>query len=233
MLRFLVLCFALAWGASSASAQTVYPDELPDDADSGPNERERAIEAARPVRPTPIDATDPDLPVYFRLMFGAGGAFSGSLDDALATHGYARSPILFDVSASIAGRATSWLWFGGRFGAHGRGWARRDDLPAATATGYDLLGFVHLRAQLGRVFELGGMVGGGVGLGVLVLNQTATVGVWPRMMLGGELGFRLTRGMRLLGHVELNYFPLFDLDRYGSDLELSGITGSLALEVRL
>lgn len=233
MARLTCLVLALSFWVATAHAQTVYPDELPDEASSGPSERERLAEAARPTRPTATDYSDPELPVYFRIMFGVGGAFDASLDDALATHGFARSPILFGTSASIAGRLASWLWLGGRVGAHGRGWARRDGLPAATATGYDLLGLIHLRAQLGRVFELGGMVGGGLGVAVLVINDTPTVGAWPRMMVGVELGLRVATGMRILLHGELNYFPIFDLDRYGSDLDLSGGTVSLVAEVRL
>jgi hypothetical protein len=233
MARLTCLVLALCFAEATAHAQTVYPDELPEDADAGPNERERLAEAARPARPIAQDYSDPELPVYFRIMFGLGGAFNASLDEALATHGFARSPILFDLSTSIAGRVLSWLWLGGRVGAHGRGWARRDGLPAATATGYDLLGIIHLRAQLGRVFELGGMVGGGLGVGVLVINDVPTVGAFPRAIVGAELGLRLTTGMRLLLHGELSYFPIFDLDRYGSDLEFSGGAVSLVLEVRL
>lgn len=222
----------LAGASQAASAQTRFDEELPEDADSGPNERERAIAATRPVRPS-FDATDPDLPVYFRLSFGAGGAFGASLDDALATHGFARSPLFFTGNLTIAGRALSWLWFGGRIGAHGRGWNRRDGLPAAQATGFDLLAIAHLRVQLGRVFELGGMVGGGFGVALLSINDQVSTGGSPRLMVGAELGLRVARGARILLHGELNYFPWFDLDRYGSDLDFGGGSLSLVVEVRL
>jgi hypothetical protein len=227
-------CAALpdALSPQGAMAQRRFDEELPEEASAGPGERARALEAARPPRPN-VDYSDPDLPVYFRIGFGAGGAFESSLDDALATHGFARSPLFFVGDVSIAGRALSWLWFGGRVGAHGRGWARRDGQPAAHATGYDLLGLAHLRFQLGRVFELGGMVGAGVGFAVLVLNDHPTPGVWPRLMGGAEIGIRVARGMRVLLHGEINYFPLFDIDRYGSDLELGGGSVSLVIEVRL
>lgn len=223
---------ALAFPAS-AGAQARFPDELPDEADSGPNERERALAASRPERPR-IDYSDPELPVYFRIGLGGGGVFeNSSLDDTLATHGFARSPAFFRADVTIAGRALSWLWFGGRIGATGRGWGRRDGLPAAQATGFDLLAIAHLRFQLGRVFELGGMVGGGIGLAVLAINDQPTVGPAPRIMGGLEIGLRLGYGTRVLLHGEVNYFPFFDLDRYGSDLELGGGSVSLILEVRL
>jgi hypothetical protein len=218
--------------AGSASAQTRFDEELPEEATSGPNERERAIAASRPARPS-VDYTDPELPVYFRIAFGAGGAFNASLDDALATHGFARSPLFFAGDLTIAGRAFSWLWFGGRVGTHGRLWNRRDGLAPAQATGFDLLALAHLRFQLGRLFELGGMVGAGVGLALLSINDQVTASPWPRMMVGLELGLRIARGTRILVHGEVNYFPAFDLDRYGSDLELGGASLSLALEVRL
>lgn len=229
------LCaLALVAGAvpARASAQTRFADELPDEADSGPNERERALAASRPDRPH-IDYSDPELPIYFRIALGGGGTFDSSLDDTLATHGFARSPAFFRADVTIAGRALSWLWFGGRIGATGRGWGRRDGLPAAQATGFDLLAIAHLRFQLGRVFELGGMVGAGVGMAVLTINDQATVGPAPRLMGGLEIGLRLGYGTRVLLHGEVNYFPYFDLDRYGSDLELGGGSVSLVLEVRL
>lgn len=229
-----LVCAALvdALAPGSAGAQRRFDEELPEEADAGPGERARTLEAARPPRPN-IDYSDPDLPVYFRIAFGAGGAFESSLDDALATHGFARSPLFFAGDVTIAGRAESWLWFGGRVGAHGRGWGRRDGQPAAHATGYDLLGLAHLRFQLGRVFEIGGMFGAGLGLAVLVINDQPTAGIWPRLMGGAEIGIRVSRGIRVLLHGEVNYFPLFDIDRYGSDLELGGGSLSLVIEVRL
>jgi hypothetical protein len=226
---------ALGLGAmpSRVSAQTRFADELPDEADSGPNERERAVAASRPDRPH-IDYSDPELPVYFRIGLGGGGVFeNSSLDDTLATHGFARSPAFFRADVTVAGRALSWLWFGGRIGATGRGWGRRDGLPSAQATGFDLLAIAHLRFQLGRVFELGGMVGAGIGVAVLTINDQPTVGPAPRLMGGLEIGLRLGYGTRVLLHGEVNYFPYFDLDRYGSDLELGGGSVSLVLEVRL
>ncbi len=232
-----VLCAALAsvivGSAAPLAAQTRFDEELPDEADSGPSERERVLATSRPEQPR-IDYSDPELPVYFRIGLGGGGVFEqSSLDDALATHGYARSPAFFRADVSIAGRALSWLWFGGRIGATGRGWGRRDGLAAAQATGFDLVAFAHLRFQLGRVFEIGGMVGGGVGLAILTINDHPTVGPAPRLMGGLEIGLRLGYGTRVLLHGEVNYFPLFDLDRYGSDLELGGGSLSLILEVRL
>ena|GEM_PF-2932733 len=238
----LCACFVASGGAmvvlatlvtpTQVRAQTRFADELPDEADSGPNERERALAASRPERPH-VDYSDPELPVYFRIGLGGGGTFDSSLDDTLATHGFARSPAFFRADVSVAGRALSWLWFGGRIGATGRGWGRRDGLPAAQATGFDLLAIAHLRFQLGRVFELGGMIGGGIGMAVLTINDQASVGPAPRLMGGLEIGFRLGYGTRVLLHGEINYFPYFDLDRYGSDLELGGGSLSLILEVRL
>jgi len=233
MARLVALALALSLWGGTALGQRVYPEELPDEASAGPSEAERLARAATPARPPRTDYSDPNLPVYFRVGFGVGGAFSASLDDVLAAHAFARSPILFQANVSLAGRIFPWLWLGGRLGATGRGWARRDGLPAASATGYDLLGLIHFRGQLGRIFELGGMLGGGLGVGALVLNDVATIGAAPRLMVAAELGFRIDTGIRLLVHGEIGYFPLFDLDRYGSDLDLGGGTLSVVLEARL
>jgi hypothetical protein len=233
MIRVLGLTLWLSLWAGTALGQRVFPEELPAEASAGPSEAERLARGATTVRPLRPDYSDPHLPVYFRVGFGLGAAFSASLDEALASHAFARSPILFQANVAIAARIFPWLWLGGRLGATGRGWARRDGLPAASATGYDLLGLVHFRGQLGRIFELGGMLGGGLGVGALVINDVASFGATPRLMVAAEVGFRVDTGIRILLQGELGYFPLFDLDRYGSDLDFGGGTLSVVVEARL
>ena len=77
------------------------------------------------------------------------------------------------------------------------------------------------------------MVGAGAGIAVLTINDHPSAGPAPRLMGALEIGLRLAPGARVLVHGEVNYFPWFDLDRYGSDLELGGGSVSLVLEVRL
>ena len=79
----------------------------------------------------------------------------------------------------------------------------------------------------------GSRVGAPVHLGFFAALRRLGLRSSGRRASLGRHGLRIARGTRILVHGEVNYFPAFDLDRYGSDLELGGASLSLALEVRL
>jgi hypothetical protein len=210
-------------------------DELPDGASSGPSLVERQAAARRGEvigRPSGPDPSDPDLPVSMQLMVGGGGAVQvTSLDLALRSHDYGTPAGFFTVDATLAGRVLDWLWIGGRLGGRGRFYTRNDG-PGGQAGAFDVMAVVQTRFQLGRLVELGVMVGGGGALVGLLLRGQLAAGVWPRLTAGVHLGLRVARGVRIIARFAWDYCTLFDMDRYGSDIELGGPTGALGIEVR-
>lgn len=235
-MRWLVLSTLLVATAvpSAVLAQSrTFPDELPEDATSGPHfDPARARGPGGITLPRP-DPSDPSLPVALSVHIGVGYAMPSSIDRALATHLYADQDggVMMTGDFQLTYRALDWLWLGGRFGFRGRGWGRNGD-AGAEAGGFDLLGIVHVRGQLGRIFELGAMLGGGGGIAGLSLNGQTTVGASPRLTVSAEIAFRLTTGVRLQIRATWDYFPWFDLDRFGHDLDLGGPSVAAGFEVR-
>ncbi len=221
--------------ARDRTAQDPSADELPEGASSGPSLAERQAAARRGQvigRPSGPDPSDPDLPVSMQLMIGGGGIIQpGSLDLALRSHDYGTPGGFFTADATITGRAADWLWLGGRFGGRGRFYTRNDG-PGGHASAFDLMAVVHARFQLGRVFEIGLMVGAGAAVVGVMLRDVLSAGVWPRLTGGVQLGLRIGRGLRIVARFAWDYCTLFDIDRYGSDLELGGPSGALGIEVR-
>lgn len=208
-------------------------DELAE-VSSGPSLVAREAAARRGQRidlPGP-DTTDADLPVALRLFLGGGSTLAAtSLDLALRSHDFGAPQGLYMGDISILGRALEWLWIGGRLGGRGRVFPRNDG-TGGDAGGVDLLALVELRFQLGRVFELGAHVGGGGGVAALRIRHDVAVSVVPRVTAGIHLAFRVSRGFRLFLRGAYDYFPWFDMDRYGDDLDLGGLSGAIGLEVR-
>lgn len=229
------LSAALAPARAGAQSRT-FPEELPEEATSGP--RFDPARAARSVtlaseaggRPDP---SDPALPVALAFLVGVGYAMPSSIDDALATHLYAdlNGAAVVTGDFQVTYRALEWLWLGGRFGFRGRTWGRDVSSPAH-AGGFDLMAILHLRGQLGRVIDFGGLVGAGMGIVGLALNDTVSVGPAPRLSGGAELGFRLAPGARIVLRASWDFFQWFDLDRFGHDLDLGGPTIAAGLEIR-
>lgn len=221
--------------ARSRTAQDPSLEELPDDARSGPSLAERQAAARRGEvigRPTGPDPNDPDLPVSMQLMIGGGGIVQqSSLDLALRSHDYGTPGGLFAADATISGRLLDWLWLGGRFGGRGRFYTRNDG-PGGHASAFDLMMVLETRFQLGRVVELGVMAGAGAGLVAVLLRDQVSAGVWPRLTAGAHLGLRVAHGVRIVVRFSWDYCTLFDIDRYGSDVELGGPMGALGIEVR-
>jgi hypothetical protein len=210
-------------------------DELPDDASSGPSLVERQAAARRGEvigRPSGPDPNDPDLPVSMLLMLGGGGVIDpSSLDLALRSHDYGTPGGFFAGDVSITGRVLDWLWLGGRFGGRGRFYTRNDG-PGGSAGAFDLMAVVQTRFQLGRIVEIGVMAGAGAALvGVLLRNQLSA-GVWPRLTAGVHIGMRIAHGVRIVARFSWDYCTIFDIDRYGSDVELGGPAGAIGIEVR-
>ncbi len=229
------LALALVPGALSAQSRT-FPEELPDEATSGP--RFDPARAARAVALAGVsgarsDPADPDLPVALAFHLGVGYAMPSSIDRALATHLYADQSggPMVTGDFQLTYRALDWLFLGGRFGFRGRGWGR-DGEAGAQAGGFDLMAMLHVRGQLGRIFNLGAMVGAGGGVVGLLLNRNVALGVAPRLSGGVEIGFRLGRGVRLEIRGSWDFFPWFDIDADGHDLDLGGPSVAVGLEVR-
>lgn len=236
-IRALVVTLALGLAPAGLAAQArTFPEELPDDAESGP--RFDPARARRAVSTATVDgarpeASDPQVPVAFAFHFGVGYAMPSSIDRALATHLYSdqNGGVLVTGDFQLTYRVLEWLWLGGRLGFRGRGWGR-DGAAGAHAGGFDLLGIIHLRSQVGRVFSLGAMLGGGGGAAGLLLNEAITIGASPRITGGVEIGFRLGTGIRLEIRGSWDYFPWFDIDRFGHDIDLGGPSVAAGLEVR-
>jgi hypothetical protein len=203
---------------------------------SGPTlaERERAARRGHPYdRPTyEVDASEPDLPVHVTLAAGGGATVvSCALDTALVSHDYAVSSAFYLGDVTVLGRIFDWLSIGGRFGGRGRTFVRNDG-PGGSAGGVDLQLIVMARAQLGRVIDLGVHVGGGGAVVGIALHDQAANGIAPRLTAGVHVGFRLSRGVRIMLRGAYDFFRWFSADRYGDDLELGGVSGALGIEVR-
>ncbi len=177
------------------------------------------------------DATDPELPVALSFFGSVGVVMDSSYDLALQSHAYGPgSPnVLFD--GSLTYRVTSWLYLGGRVGARGRGWIRRDGEYAMT-TGVDAMAIAHGRVHLGPVIDLGLVLGGGLGVAGVTLHSDTTLGVAPRLHASLQFGFRLARGFHIFVRGAWDYFPWNDLDAGGRDIDLGGPYFGLGLEVK-
>jgi hypothetical protein len=77
------------------------------------------------------------------------------------------------------------------------------------------------------------MVGAGAAVVGLLLHDVLTAGVFPRLTAGVQLGVRISRGARIVARFSWDYCALFDIDPYGSDIELGGPAGAIGVEVRL
>lgn len=210
-------------------------EELPEGADSGPAilvpRRELTAEEARRERERNFDPTEPHMPGVFQLFVGIGAALDSSLDGALAAHRYGDSPLVVLGDVSFLGRVTEWLYVGGRLGGRGRGWGSNDTSPAV-AGALDVMAIAHLRAYLGRIVDIGAVLGLGVGWAGLTIQGAASTGLAPRVHGSAVIAFRLGAGVRLAARFGWDWFSMYDLDRYGHDLELGGPSLALGFEVR-
>jgi hypothetical protein len=212
-------------------------EELPEDATARPPEEPHdppaylSAEDQRRWRARHYDATEPSLPAIIQISGGIAAALDSSLDQALVTHRYGSSPAIAIADVTFLGRATEWFHVGGRIGGRGRGWGANDTSPAV-AGGLDVLAIAMARAYLGNVVDIGAMVGVGIGWGGLSLQSGGATGFAPRVHGAAMVGFRIDRGVRFQARFAFDWFAIYDIDRYGSDLELGGPSLSLGLEVR-
>ncbi len=177
------------------------------------------------------DASDGALPTAFLLFAGIGGVLPSSYAGALQAHAFGASSPNIAIDAALTYRLSENFFLGGQVGGRGHGWLRRDGI-AATAMGLDAMALLHLRFQLGRVIDLGAMVGVGAGLvGVQLYDATTLAGAF-RVSGSILLGARVMPGCRVFLKGTWDYFGASDIDRYGSDVELGGPMLSLGLEVR-
>jgi hypothetical protein len=229
--------------AAPTSAPSAPPAAAPDEpggeldprATSGPPFGSRgAVHQSEPMAMRRVgqpDAIDPELPVALSFFASLGAVMSSSYDDAIRSHAFGQSSPTIAMDGSITYGVTRWLHLGGRLGARGRGWIRRDG-EFAMASGIDLLGIAHARLHLGPVIDLGIVLGGGVGMTGLSVHQTTVLGVAPRLHGAVQFGFRLARGFHLFIRGAWDYFPWNDIDRYGSDVDLGGPFVGIGFEVK-
>lgn len=221
--------------SAAAAASVEAPDELPEGADSGPAilvpRRELTAEEQRRERERSYDASEPLLPTVFQLFVGGGAPLDSSFDVALASHRYGDSPLMLIGDATLMTRIASWLWLGGRVGMRGRGWGRNDG-PPAVAGGLDALAVAHVRAHLGPIVDLGVVLGAGLGWGGASIQGAGTWAFAPRLSGYLQAGFRVAQGARIGARVGWDWFSMYDLDRYGSDLELGGPVLAIGFELR-
>lgn len=202
-------------------------DEFPEGVGFGPPQSER-----QRASPPQDDATEPALPHVVQIHVGLGVALGSSLDEALVAHRYGDSRVVVAGDITFAGRMTEWLHLGARVGARGRGWASAETEPAL-AGGVDALALGHARGQLGRVVDIGLQLGIGIGWAGLSVQHGSASGFAPRLHGSGIVGFRFAPGARLMVRFAWDWFSVYDLDRYGSDLDLGGPSAAVGLEVRV
>lgn len=209
--------------------------ELDPEARSGPPFGSRAaVQQSEPMAMRRVglpDAVDPDLPVALSFFASLGVVMPSSYDAAIQSHAYGASSPTLAMDGSITYGVTRWLHLGGRVGARGRGWLRRDG-DYAMAAGIDALAIAYGRIHLGPIIDLGIVLGGGIGIASLSVHRSTLVGVTPRLHGALQFGFRLARGFHLFVRGAWDYFPWNDLDRFGSDIDLGGPLVGLGLEVK-
>lgn len=211
------------------------PEELPEGADLGPPLSERAPlltpEEQRRARLRNYDPTEPEHPVALQLALGIGAALDSSLDAALAAHRYGESPLIFQGDVSLLARISEWLYLGGRLGGRGRGWLSNVEEPVS-AGAIDAMAIAHARVYLGRVVDLGAILGLGMAWGGVSIERGGSAAVAPRLHGAVMIAFRVASGGRFVARFAWDWCSFYDMDRYGSDLELGGPSLAIGLEIR-
>ncbi|MEZ4338860.1 MAG: hypothetical protein R3B82_19760, partial [Sandaracinaceae bacterium] len=124
-----------------------------------------------------------------------------------------------------------WLWLGGRFGMRGRHWTHPSRDSAVVSAG-DLLVTAQVRFALGRVVELGVLLGGGAGVMVVEMNGVASDQVVGRFQVEAIAAFRVGRHFALGPRVGWGYFQWEGMNRYDHGLDIGGPYLGLSLEGR-
>lgn len=184
---------------------------------------------APPPRPEP----PPIPPPQYSLELQIRAAFpeESSFDLAMGSFGYSGVRIEPVVYVGIQIPVVEWLWLGGRFGMRGRHWTH-PDRESAVVTAGDVLGTVQVRLALGRVVELGVLLGGGAGLVLLQVNGVATDQVVGRFQVEAMAAFRVGPHFALGPRVGWGYFQWEGMNRYDHGVDLGGPYLGLALEAR-
>jgi hypothetical protein len=177
------------------------------------------------------DPADPDLPVALSFTAAVGVVMDSSYDRTIQALDFGPSSPIVAMDGAITYALVPWLHVGGRLGARGRGFIRRDG-ELAMATGVDALAIAHGRFHLGTVVELGVILGGGLGVAGVSLRGTTLVGAAPRLHGAIQIGFRLARGFHVHLRGAWDFFPWNDLDAAGHDLDLGGPSVGVGIEVR-
>jgi hypothetical protein len=197
---------------------------------------------SQPTPPAQPEAEDPepeDLEpsiVEDSWLLVAAGAFIGgateeSFDDVLSSRGYAPAPRVWGGDASVAFRTLDWLWLGGRLDLRARDWARTGQ-ASANAVGMGAMAVAEARLRVNRNVDVG--LGVGVGLGVvgLAMNQRTATWLSPKLHLGAPLAFTIAEPARLFARVSWDYMRASNFNEFGHDVNLSGASLTVGLEVR-
>jgi hypothetical protein len=218
-------------GAASAAAQPPAVPMVP----PGPMVQPGPAVPPGPAQPASWEAPPPEPdPVANTLIQAAitfGSAAQTNWDRALEAHGYASSEGVWGGDATVLLRVSSWLFMGGRAGVRQRRWPRIGD-GDLSATGGDLIAMGEARWQLGRIVALGMNAGIGLGHVSVVVRETASAGVSFRAVGGGFMAYRLALRLHALVRVGAEWFRWRNVNRFGHDVDLGGISLSLGIELR-
>lgn len=165
------------------------------------------------------------------LGVSAGFTTDESLDDLLAGLGYDGSTGVLGGDLTAVFGLTDWLFAGGRALVRGRDWPRAGEAPA-TATGVGVLAVVEARLAVRPSVDFvlsAGAGGGGIGLR---LNDGNDAGAAPAGWLGLALVSAVDEHAGVFARFGYEYFEAVDLGGRGYDLNLSGGTLALGVEVR-
>ncbi len=182
-----------------------------------------------PPRPEPPPIPPPrySVELQLRVAFPAESSF----DRAMASFGYSGVRIEPIAYLGVQIPVVEWLWLGGRFGMRGRHWTHPDRDSAVVSAG-DLLLTAQVRLALGRVVELGVLLGGGAGVVVVGVNGVASDQVVGRFQVEAIAAFRVGPHFALGPRVGWGYFQWEGMNRYDHGLDIGGPYLGLSLEGR-
>ena len=187
-----------------------------------------------PTPPPPVDE-GPSLldesAVFVDGAFSLGAPVDTNLDAVMTTLGYGESPRIWGADVGVGARTLAWLWLGARTGFRQRAWVG-DESHVAGAIGFDLLAIAEARFAVNRSLEFGAIAGLGLGHAMLEINDVLDTGIAPRVQIGASLGFGIVEPFRGFARVTYDYFRWSNINSFGHDLDLGGVSFAFGLELR-
>ncbi len=203
----------------------VPPGGVPEVGGPSPGEREREPDPT-PSRP-PLPPTHYAVELQVRASFPEESSFHRALSD-LRYRGVRVVPTGY-VGVQIP--LVEWFWVGGRLGMRGMTWAHFD-LEDASAIMADALVTAQVRVALGRVLEIGALVGGGAGVVDVQVGGVDAAQVVGRFVAEGFVAFRLGDNASVGPRFGWGYAQWEGMNAYDHGLDLGGPFFGLALEGR-